>query len=216
MKHLKNIIFDLGVVLLNIDYALTAASFRKLGVQDFEKQYSYEGQQQLYNDYEKGFLSKEEFCERLRGICALPLTDEQIASAWNSMLLDFPAEREALLARLGSRYRLFLLSNTNSMHVEAFTRSLREQFGYDIFEKHFEKAHFSSDIGMRKPDLEIFRHVLQSHGLEPEETLFIDDVQSNVDAARQVGIQAVLLKPGQDVIGLLNELTELHISTDEN
>lgn len=216
MKYVKNIIFDLGVVLINIDYALTAESFRKLGVSDFEKQYSYAGQQQLYNDYEKGLLSKEEFCGKLRGIYGLPLTDEQIADAWNSMLLDFPAEREALLRKLQGQYRLFLLSNTNSMHVEAFTNSLREQFGYDIFQKHFEKAYFSSDMGMRKPDPEIFSYVLQTHGLDPAETLFIDDVKSNVDAAGQLGIQAVLLEPGQDVVSLLKELTESNISTNEN
>jgi glucose-1-phosphatase len=206
MQTVKNIIFDLGVVLINIDYQLTAEGFRKLGVENFERQYAYHGQKELFNRFERGLLSPEEFCEEIRRITSPGLSDAQVREAWNAMLLDFPPERVELLRRLRSRYRLFLLSNTNSIHVEAFRASLLTQYGFDIFTELFEKAWFSNEMGMRKPERSIFEHVLNAHNLIPGETLFIDDVKANTDAALELGIQALLLPPGEDVLAVAARL----------
>ena len=127
-------------------------------------------------------------------------SDEQFDIAWNAILLDIPKERIELLLNLGKEYRIFMLSNTNSIHMIRMNQYLRNVFGINTYKDIFEKAYYSFEMGMRKPEREIFEFVLKDSGLNPSETLFIEDTQNNIDTARQLGIQTYFINKSQDVV----------------
>jgi glucose-1-phosphatase len=203
-REFKNIIFDLGGVILNIDYTLTEKAFRKLGAANFNEMYSQAKQELLFDKIEKGEISSEEFISRIKTICTGAESEEEIISAWNAMLLDLPGERTVLLKKLQSRYRTFLLSNTNEIHIKAYGDYLSSTFGFRNLEPFFEKEYLSYQIGMRKPDKEIFEHVLKENNLKPHETIFIDDSPQHIKGALEIGIHAVLLSPGSTIIDLFD------------
>lgn len=188
----KNIIFDLGGVVLNIDYSLAVKAFKDLGLNGFDTFFSQAQQKQLFDLYEKGQLSSVEFRNELK-ICCDPthagLDDALIDKAWNSMLLDLPKERLDLLMRFKQSHRTFLLSNTNEIHIDSFNDYLRNNFHIPDLSGHFEKLYLSYKVGMRKPDAEIFELVLSENNLDPKETLFIDDSIQHIESANKIGIQ---------------------------
>ena len=163
-KNIKNIIFDLGGVILNIDYHLTSKAFKELGIKDFDAIYSQAAQNNVFNNFETGALTSTEFRDYLKQFIPTK-TDSEINKAWNSMLLDLPKERIMVLNAIKSNYRIFLLSNTNSIHVDAFTTYVDTTFGPQLFEQLFEKHYFSNEIGFRKPNANAFMHVLNENGL---------------------------------------------------
>jgi putative hydrolase of the HAD superfamily len=189
----KNIIFDLGNVILNIDYLLAADAFKKLGLNSFEKQFSQAQQQHLFDSYEKGHITSVEFRKELKTYCKKDTSDQAIDDAWNAMLLDLPSSRLDLLNHLKQTHRTFLLSNTNEIHIDAFHSYLQKNFGIPDLSAHFEKMYLSYKIGMRKPDAEIFEFVLNENKLIALETIFIDDSIQHVEAARKLGIEAYWL-----------------------
>ena len=191
--NIKNIIFDLGGVLLNIDYHATINAFKKLGMEDFDEFFTQAAQNQLFDRLDKGQISSSAFREELRRISGLEVSDDEIDSAWNAMLLDLPAKRLALLEMVGKNYRTFLLSNTNSMHYPAYMDYLTRHYGVADLSALFDKQYLSFRVGMRKPDREIYTHVLSDQGLHAGETLFIDDSFQHVEGARKAGLNAVWL-----------------------
>jgi FMN phosphatase YigB (HAD superfamily) len=202
---ISNIIFDLGGVLLNIDYYKTEQAFINLGVTNFNELYSQFHADQFFKSFEKGQVSPHAFIERLRSYKD-DLSADDIKSAWNAMLLDFPPGRVDFLISLGKRYRIFLLSNTNEVHYEAFQQiELKITGDPRSLDNCFEKAYFSHDIGLRKPDREIFEFVLQDSNLEAAETLFIDDTLANVEAANALGINGLYLDKPSTIEELLKE-----------
>lgn len=204
-ESIKNIIFDLGNVIINIDTQKTAQEMQKLGFKDFEKSYSLLSQTNLFDSLEKGFIKPEEFHNEINSQLEKEKSSEEIDKAWGAMLLDFPKERIELLKKLGKKYRLFLLSNTNEIHFHQYNRDLVNQFGFDL-NSLFEKAYYSFELGMRKPDAEIFEYVLNDAGLNPFETVFIDDLDKNIDVAGRMGINTIWLdvQKGDDMVQLLN------------
>ena len=199
----KNIIFDFGGVILNIDYQLSVKAFENLGLKNFSEMYSQANQNQLFDLFEKGMILPSEFRNEIhRHIQGA--TDTEIDYAWNSMLLDLPVERITLLNKLKLDFNLFLLSNTNAIHHEVFTQQLKKSFKYDIFSGTFKKAYFSHEIHMRKPDFEIFEFVLNENNLKANETIFIDDSIQHVEAAAKLGIQAILLEKGKTILDLFS------------
>ena len=197
MTNIRNIIFDLGGVILNIDFNRTEQAFIDLGVTNFSELYTQYHATDLFKDFEKGLISPAEFREAFRK--TLPhLTDDDIDGAWNAMLLDFPPGRINLLKRLKTHYRTFVLSNTNSIHHAAFSKiELRTGDLEDTIDRCFEKVYYSHEVHMRKPDREIYEFVLRENGLVAGETLFIDDTPANVSAANSVGIKGVFLEKPQ-------------------
>jgi len=193
---ISSIIFDLGGVILDIDYELTTQAFIDLGLVNFRDVYSQKMQQYFFDDFEKGKLSKAQFFKKVRTHLPAGITNAKIEKAWNSMLMNIPPERIDWLREVGSRYRIFLLSNTNEIHIKAFRKILQDDYGKDVLNEHFEKCYYSSEIGMRKPDLEIFRHVLIENDLKPSTTLFIDDSPQHVEGALAAGLNAELLMRG--------------------
>jgi len=171
----KAIIFDLGGVIINLNYNSTSNAFKKLGISDFDEVYSKQKQGQLFDDFEKGIISTSVFREALRKHLPQHVSDEAINQAWNAMLLDIPAYRIQWLQEVAKRYPIFLLSNTNEIHIEAFTNILMHTYGKNVFETLFNKVYYSCRMQMRKPDAEIFDYVLSENKLIANQTLFIDD-----------------------------------------
>lgn len=187
-QHIANIIFDLGGVILNIDYQLPVKAFERLGLEDFQQKFSQARQQALFDDYEKGKISSSAFVQQLKTQLPPEVTEEQIIDAWNSILLDLPEERLFILEKATLNHRTFLLSNTNDLHIRSFNNYLKSTFGLDSLAGYFEKYYYSYQVGMRKPDIVIFEHVLNDAGLDAATTLFIDDSIQHVMAARSCGM----------------------------
>ena len=201
LNGVKNIIFDLGGVILNIDYGQTANAFKKIGVTNFDEIYSQAKQGQVFDKLETGKLTPEEFRNYIREFVP-SLQSSDIDKACNAMLLDLPLQRINLLKGLKKGYRLFLLSNTNEIHIKAFRKIIESSYGKYIFDAIFEHQYFSSDIGMRKPNPDCFQYVLEKNSLEPSETLFIDDSTQHVEGARKLKLKAYHLTPEEDITTL--------------
>lgn len=196
---IKNIIFDLGGVIYDIRYENIADKFRSYGITEFEKLYSKASQTDTIDLFEEGKISPAEFRDYLRTLSSVSLSDEQIDEAWNAILIGIPKERLELLGMLRLKYNIFLYSNTNQINYDKFTSELREKYGFDIFEVTFKKAYFSQILHIRKPKAEGFKAILSEQGLNPEETLFIDDSPQHIEAARKVGINAYHLTGGETI-----------------
>jgi putative hydrolase of the HAD superfamily len=189
-KPIKNIIFDLGNVIINIDPDLTIKQFRDLGISDFDAMYTLMKQSDIFDKLDTGKMSLPEFRDAIRHHAGLSLTDRQIDDAWCAMLMDFPEENIALLRKLRTKYKLYLLSNTNQLHIDYYLEKLCRETGSALLSELFEHTYYSHEIGYRKPNREAFEYVLQNAHLKPAETLFIDDLEHNVIGARSTGIQA--------------------------
>lgn len=193
MKAYKNLIFDIGDVLIDIDYKATVAEFQKLAVVDFSTIVSYSKQNPIFDLFETGKISTQEFSGELKQFLRPGTTDEQILAAWNAILIDYPAYKIELLKELKNQYRTFALSNINEIHVNTINQEVKRRFGIDSFSSLFHYACYSNEVGYRKPDKEIYTLVLDRENLIPGETFFVDDKAENVEAAKELGIQAVQL-----------------------
>ena len=200
MKNSKAIIFDLGAVILNINYQNTIDAFTKLGVQNASTFYSKKVQTELFNQIETGRITAEEFLITLQRKTN-KATINQVKEAWNAMLLDLPDDRIELIKVLKSKYRIYLLSNTNSIHIDAF----KKQLGivkWQEFSDLFDKMYLSHEVGMRKPNAEIFEHILAEQKLKAEEVFFIDDSPQHIEGAKKIGIQTHHLLDNEEITTL--------------
>ncbi len=195
MQPIKNIIFDLGGVILNIDFKKTEAAFRELGWNSFSDYISQHHITELFERYEIGKIDDLQFIEGISALMDAPVAAGEIVKAWNALLLDFPPERIALLKRAKKQYRTFLLSNTNALHLEEYQQRLYNTEGVRL-EDLFERTYYSHVMQLRKPSAAIFEQVLKENKLQPGETLFIDDTASNFEEARELGLQILHLQPG--------------------
>lgn len=209
MREIKNIVFDLGGVIINLDIPRTISEFNKLSTKPFESIYTQLQQSPIFDLFDKGQISESDFFLQLKYHLKEGVTDTQMKEAWNAMLLDFPIHRLQLLSTLKSNYRLFLLSNTNETHITQLESDLYKEHGYNNLEPFFEKVYYSCRIGMRKPDSEIFEFVLNQNNLNAHETIFIDDSPQHVAGAIKIGIQSYLLPRDKDVSDLISELSLL-------
>ncbi len=199
----KNIIFDLGGVILNIDMKKTEQAFVNLGIENFGELYNQFHASALFADLETGKITPGQFIETLQKHTN-GVSREEIVVAWNAMLLNFPLPRIRLLQRLKESYRTFLLSNTNAIHYDAFQNIYRQSAGDNSsLNGCFHKAYYSHDLGLRKPGKEIYQQVLREQNLVAEETLFIDDTPANVEAASSVNIMALYLKSPETIEDVL-------------
>ncbi len=195
LTPIRNIIFDLGGVILNINPQLTVNEFRKLGWKEFYKEDNQSVVRDLFFQLEKGNSSPGVFRDSVRTMIKDYVDDNAIDNAWSAMILDIPAERIRYLEELKKNYRLFLLSNTNEIHRIKFHRDFENDFGYSFYNV-FERNFYSHEMGMRKPDPQIYIQALVEAGLVPEETLFIDDMEINTEAAKNVGMKVLHINQG--------------------
>ena len=209
MKGIKNIIFDLGGVIINLDTNLTIHEFNKLSAIPFEEFYSQASQSELFNRLDKGQISDFEFFSELRKQIRYAGQEADLLYAWNAMLLDVPEKRLDILLKTQQNYSTFLLSNTCEPHIEAFEKDLYLEHGVKNFNDYFDRVYYSCRMGMRKPDKAIFEFVLKENALIPEETVFIDDSIQHVKGAGACGINSYLLPKNMEVGDLLKELNLL-------
>ncbi len=199
MKNIRHIILDFGGVIINIDYKKTEQAFVDLGIADFGARYSQLQQTDLFDKFETGHYTQEVFIDGLKGFTGKDISEAQIVAAWNAMLLDIPLRRLQILQQLQLHYDMFLLSNTNIIHEEAFNKILKTQCGFNSMGVFFDKIYYSHRVGLRKPDKEIFQLILDENTLNPEKTLFIDDSPQHIEGARALGIQTIFLEPGMTI-----------------
>jgi glucose-1-phosphatase len=193
MAELKNIIFDLGAVLINIDYKKTEKAFIALGFENFEAMYSQFTADAIFEKLETGKISNEDFYDQLISLSNNKITAEQIKNAWNDIILDWRIESLDFLETLSPKYKLFLLSNTNAIHHEYFSNSLKIETNRTEIDSLFTKAYYSHEIHLRKPNTDIFEFLAKDAKINMEETLFIDDSSNNIDTAKLLGFKTHLL-----------------------
>ena len=201
---IKNIIFDFGDVFINLDKQATYREMEKLGVTQISEEMI-----SIYHQYEKGLISTDEFITFYQEKFPF-IKRQELVNAWNAILLDFPKERLEFLRELSTskQYRLFLLSNTNELHISW----VQEHWGmelYDEFKNCFEQFYLSHEINFRKPDAEIYKFVLEENDLKASETLFVDDLEENTEAAQKLGIQIWNLIPREEDVIDINSKKKL-------
>lgn len=212
MKDLKNIIFDLGGVLLQLDMERTKVAFQALagGKKEFENLSERLNNQRVFEDFEVNKIDEKTFVETFKQHATHTLSTNQIETAWNAMLLHFPLQSLKLLEELKAKgFRIFLLSNTNSIHLRAFRENLLAEHGIHNFDAFFEKAYYSHLIELRKPHAEAFQFILDDANLLAKETLFIDDNAPNLVGARQVGMHTLWHQPNADIYTQLKRYLQM-------
>lgn len=202
MKGIKNIIFDLGGVLLDLDFSKAEQQFAHIDAPEFRALFDRGNVHSFIKDYEIGRIGDEAFIQDLLQLAGNRHSREEAIAAWNSMLLEFSPERIAFLDRLRSQYRLFLFSNTNALHVTCFEEKFARSFPGRQLPELFEKVWYSHIIGLRKPEPEAFQFIIDDKQLAPSETVFIDDMLVNVEGARKVGLQGLHLEKGKTILDL--------------
>ncbi|NCI45062.1 HAD family hydrolase [Sediminibacterium soli] len=197
----KSLIFDLGGVILDIDFALTHQAFELEGVEGFERLYSQQAASPFFVDFEKGEKTAQQFFDHIRNICGCPLSDETIRRCWNALIIGFDPAKIDWLGKLTAKYQVFLFSNTNIIHYQEFAKQFYTLKGRD-FNDLFVKAYYSHEMGLRKPDPQSYQSILTEQGLQAAETLFIDDTLKNIEAAKELGLQTIHLPKPQTVLDL--------------
>jgi len=193
MLAVKNIIFDLGGIFLNLNYSLTRDLFIGYGVKEFDEFFTQHHANSLFEDLEKGFIPPEDFYDSFRKETNTHLTNDEIKKAWNAMLVSFTPERIDWLKEIKSRYNIYLFSNTNAIHYQAIMELYKRDLESEDFNELFIKPYYSHEMGLRKPYPESFMHIVNEQSLNIEETLFIDDTIKNIESASQLGFQTIHL-----------------------
>ena len=202
LANINNIIFDLGKVLLNLDFDASIKAFQKLGLEKdvLDRQQAYSDP--IFYQLEVGKVNPKEFCNGVRRVLNNPkLSDKEIEDAWYAMILDIPAHRVKMVQELGKNYNIYLFSNTNEIHIERLKKWFKIEYGFD-FSSLFVKDFYSHEIHERKPDLISYQKVIDLAGINPEESIFIDDLEKNIIGAQQSGLKTFWLKEGMEMVDI--------------
>ena len=197
LQGIKTLIVDFGGVLIDLDRQRCIDSFIELGLPHVESMLDMCHQHDFFLQHEKGMLTDEEFRAEIHRRIPRPVSDEQIDTAWNRFLVGVPAYKLDFLLQLRSYYTVYLLSNTNGIHWQWALQNVFNYKGHRI-EDFFERIFLSFEMKMVKPDPEIFLFFLAETGLNPSETLFIDDAESNCRTARALGIHTYMPQLHED------------------
>jgi putative hydrolase of the HAD superfamily len=201
----EQIIFDLGGVLLDIDYQATEKAFVELGLKDFGEKYSQLNQNDLFDKLEIGEISAQHFINKILTLCPVGTSPNKVVAAWNAMLGEFPKEKIELLQQIKGRLPIYMLSNTNEIHIPKV---------YDAWDKVsdepmsalFDKIYLSFEIGKRKPDVSTFEWVCYSLKINPSTTLFIDDSPQHIEGAKKAGLQTYYYQSKTEFLEFFNKL----------
>lgn len=198
MKGIKNLIFDFGGVLVNLDKTACRKAYEELGIESIHESVLDDyRQKELYMQFESGNISAASFRASIRRLSDQTLTDEQIDQAWIAMLADIPSYKLDWLLRLRETYHMLLLSNTNSIHWQWAERHLFTYKGHQV-DDFFDRIYLSYEVHMQKPDIEIYKYVLNDSVIAAGETFFIDDSPANCKAAESIGIHTYCCPAGSD------------------
>jgi len=202
LNGIKNIIFDLGNVLLNLDFDASIIAFQELGLDKavLDRQQAYADP--VFYNLEVGKITPEFFRQKAREILNNPdLNDEQIDDAWYAMILDIPPHRVEAVQKLNKKYNVYLFSNTNQIHIERLRAEFMEKYGFE-FPSLFKEVYYSHEIHDRKPELSSFNKVIELSGVDPNESIFIDDLENNIIGAQKAGLKTFWLKEGMEMTEL--------------
>ncbi len=202
MAAVKNIIFDLGGVFLNLNYQNTKDLFIEFGVPEFDDYFTQHHANSLFEELEKGDISANEFYDAFRRETNTNLSNDQIKIAWNGMLVSFTKERIDWLRKIKERYNIFLFSNTNQIHYDEIMALYKRDVGAEDFNELFIKPYYSHEMRLRKPYYNSFQHIIDEQKLKVEETLFIDDTIKNIESASALGLQTIHLVAPKTVLDL--------------
>ena len=208
MTEIKSIIFDLGGVILNLNYSKTEDEFKKIGVLNFKEFYSQKKQTLLFDDFEKGKIKPEEFISSFKESENLKIKEIDFINAWNAMLLEIPIEKLQFIDGLKKDYKIILLSNTNEIHIKKFEDDLKKNNMLEQFYKCFDKIYYSSRMGKRKPEENCFNQVLEENRLIAENTLFIDDSVQHIEGAKKAGIKTFHLEKNKSILDLVPDIIQ--------
>lgn len=199
LTNIKNIIFDLGKVLLNLDFNATIEAFRNLGFNGNVLDHALVYKDPVFYELETGKITPAEFYNKVRKILNNPeITDLQIEDAWYAMIRDIPASRVEVLQKLAENYKVYLFSNTNQIHIERLHQKFRKEFGIE-FPSLFVKDFYSHEIHFGKPDVNSYLKVIELSGVKPEESLFVDDLEKNIEGAQKAGLKTFWLRDGMEM-----------------
>ncbi len=206
---IKNIIFDYGNVIFDIDHQLTIKAFQDLGITQDSSFFSHLQQNPLFDQFEMGRIDAKKFREQIRTISQKKYTDEEIDKAWNTLLIGIRPGYLEYLSELKGSYQTYLLSNNNEIHYQAIIDYLKEYHSVNDMSSYFEKDYYSHLMGMRKPNADIFEYVITKHKLKVSETLFIDDSPQHIKTAKNLGLQTHLMLRNEDLRTLIPRLLSL-------
>ena len=202
MQNIKNIIFDYGNVIFEINFQIAQNAFKQLGISNIESFFGHKGHDQLFSDLETGSISPAQFRDGIRLAAQnRALTDVEIDAAWNSLLIGVPENVHDVLLGVKTKYRTFLLSNTNQIHYDYIMNYLKKEFKVENNNHLFEKAYYSQLMFLRKPNVEIFEQVIKENNLNPAETLFIDDSPQHLVGAEKAGLHTLLMTENPRYLG---------------
>lgn len=201
---IKNIIFDFGGVIIDIDANSIVNQMNKMGFEYHDKIKS-PAFKKILDRFEKGIITASTFRKQVCNYLEIKITDHLFDEIWNSMLFDIPERRINLVKQLKQNYHVYLLSNTNAIHYDMFVRDLQLRFGYREFDNLFDKSFFSFVLHIMKPDPDIFIYICDHYHIIPEESLFIDDTEANLVAARKLGFHTYKINQGERVVELFKD-----------
>ena len=205
-KNINTLIFDFGGVIINLDKARCIRSFKELGFIDIDRYLGDFIQSGIFLKLEKGELSPDEFRSEIKKLIPEKVTDEQINKAWNSFLAGIPTEKMDMLLELKKKFKLLLLSNTNSIHKECYQEIFIHYNGLPM-SAYFDKMYVSYEMGLVKPDPLIFQKLISDSGITPSECLFLDDGVKNIEAGQEAGFQTYLVEKNDNLQFLLDNST---------
>ena len=206
MKNIDNIIFDLGNVILNIDYQNTIDAFEKIGVPNASIFYSKSSQLNIFNQLETGRISKQNFILEIQKFVP-KASASQIINAWNAILEDLPNERLEILKNIKDKFSIFLLSNTNTIHIEKIIDKLGKK-KYEEFYNLFDKVYYSHEVKLRKPNADIFKLVIKENCLSIKNTLFIDDSIQHIESAKKIGLKTYHLDGNETIESIFPDIIQ--------
>lgn len=202
IKDINTIIFDFGGVIIDIDPELTMKEFGKLGARKLDAVQMNEFVTNIIRKFEKGILTPESFRKKASEFLGIRVSDQEFDDAWNALLYDIPKERIKSIEEAKQHYQVFLLSNSNEIHYDLYVRDLQLRFGYREFDELFDKAYFSFDMHLAKPDPLVYEFIINQHDLNPAKTLFIDDNKENIIPAQKLGLNTYHLEKPEKVRNL--------------
>jgi putative hydrolase of the HAD superfamily len=198
MKGIKAVLFDLGGVIIDVDYQKTIDAFTGLGVENASDLYNQFDQNKLFDAFETGEVSSDYFIDQLYALVHHSINKEQIIDAWNAMIGEFPIEKLDLIQKISSKVPCYMLSNTNEIHLKKAMNALKKT-SYSDLELLFKECYFSHLIGKRKPEVDTFSWVLGQMEIEANQTLFIDDSPQHIEGAHRAGMQTIFYRNIQDI-----------------
>jgi len=206
LNGIDSIIFDLGMVIIDLDMEATSDRFKELFGSSYEESMTKLREKRHFEDYETGVIDSETFVNGIQGLLADKGKEQHIVSAWNAMLKTIPEAHFRILKAAMANYRTFCLSNTNALHIDFIYEYLQRTHQIENLDGFFEKVYLSHEMGMRKPDVAIFEFVIDQHQLDASRTLFIDDTAGHLKGARSAGLQTYHLQAPEKLTDILSHL----------